>query len=256
MYKSKIFFRIILIVLGLSLIYGFTQFKKSGNVETGYKVVIDTTYIKYLRLADMGPDSDMYYSDVCHYNLTLPQVHCENNPAFEEKFNQKVRDLFKFYDIDINDIKSSVWNGNISASFNVYYNNNSFVSLVINDYVYGLGAAHGVSDISSYNFSCRTGKFYNFNDLFYEKYKTEIHNKLVKAIEKYDCGAKWDEITFEDNPDRSYYFTKDSLFVIFHMYEVAAGVCGPITVGLNIDSLTSFAKPDGPVMFIKPGFRE
>ncbi|WP_027409243.1 DUF3298 and DUF4163 domain-containing protein [Anoxybacteroides tepidamans] len=117
-----------------------------------------------------------------------------------------------------------------SMSYEVKYNENHQLSLLIYDYMY-TGGAHGMSNVTSYNFDVRTGKLLKLGDV--AKTKQGL-NKIKKyAVTDLMNRANRGEMIFTDslseiqmNNDRPFYFNSNGIVVKFFEYEVAPYAAG------------------------------
>ncbi|WML46795.1 DUF3298 and DUF4163 domain-containing protein [Neobacillus sp. PS3-34] len=116
------------------------------------------------------------------------------------------------------------------VTYQVKYNENNQLSLLVYDYIY-TGGAHGMEIVTSYNFNVLTGQQLKLGDI---AQSTTGFNKIKKyAIADLMNRAKRGEGIFtgdlnkmEINNNRPFYFTSNGIAIIFQEYEVAPYAAG------------------------------
>lgn len=115
-------------------------------------------------------------------------------------------------------------------SYEVKYNENNLLSILIYDYMY-TGGAHGMSTVTAYNFNVLTGQRLYLSDV--AKSQSAL-NKIKKyAITDLTNRANRGEAIFteelsgiEINSQRPFYFTANGIVIKFYEYEVAPYAAG------------------------------
>ena len=152
--------------------------------------------------------------------------------------NKMVNDIFKKISSDIDsfvgritaDAKKDLFHPIyvIKSSFEVPYNNNDLLSLVISNYEF-LGGAHGMSTLIPYNYDIKTGGRLILKDLFVDgfDYKTVCDEFIRGEIEKnkdlyFDHGNYFKGV--KENQD--FYISKDGVTIFFQLYDIAPYAAG------------------------------
>ena len=115
------------------------------------------------------------------------------------------------------------------TSYNVKYNSNEKLSILIFDYMY-TGGAHGLGQVTAYNFNLNTGNEYTISHILttYAKY-TQVTKYAKNYMIKHADIFFADDITLDDfkvNKNSQFYFTSNGIYLIFQEYEVAPYAAG------------------------------
>ncbi|UQD53515.1 DUF3298/DUF4163 domain-containing protein [Bacillus methanolicus] len=116
------------------------------------------------------------------------------------------------------------------VSYEIKYNENNLLSILIYDYMY-TGGVHGMETVTSYNFNVLTGQQLKLGDV--AKSQTAL-NKIKKyAIKDLTNRANRGEMIFPEELNnmkidnkRPFYFTSNGIVIKFFEYEVAAYAAG------------------------------
>ena len=110
------------------------------------------------------------------------------------------------------------------TSYHVKYNSNEKLSILVFDYMY-TGGAHGLGQVTAYNFNLNTGNEYTISQILttYAKY-TQVTKYAKNYMIKHPDIFFADDITLDDfrvNKNSQFYFTNNGIYLIFQEYEVA-----------------------------------
>lgn len=123
-----------------------------------------------------------------------------------------------------------MYNYEYNVSYEIKYNENNLLSILIYDYMY-TGGAHGMSIVTSYNFDLFKGVELQMFDVA----KTSTaRNKIKKyaVIDIKNRAARGEMFFAEDinditlDNDRPFYFTSNGIAIKFYEYEVAPYAAG------------------------------
>ena len=116
------------------------------------------------------------------------------------------------------------------VSYEVKYNKNNVLSILIYDYTY-MGGVHGLASVASYNFDMITGKQITLSSVAktnsaYTKMERYARVDLLNQNAK--MGMVFTEYLHELDIDNSrpFYFYDNGIVVKFYEYEVAAYAAG------------------------------
>lgn len=133
------------------------------------------------------------------------------------------------------------------SSYKTTVNMKGVLSLRFEDYFYPEMAAHGVTGVSSVTFDLKTGREYEFYQLFRKgtNYQTEI-NQIIQAqiiAEQIPLLKPFTGV----GPDEDYYLTPDSLVVYYQPYEYTPGAYGVLEFKIPYSQITGIIDPEGPI---------
>lgn len=119
-------------------------------------------------------------------------------------------------------------------------NINNIISFTFEDNGEYVGAVTSFTDNSSLNINLVNGAPFELKDLFRSNYK-----KLLSSLisEQKLCGKE--DVSVYDN--QNFYFTSDSVVVIYSRGEICARAAGVIEAKVNLDRLASIINPNGPL---------
>jgi hypothetical protein len=133
------------------------------------------------------------------------------------------------------------------SSYKTTVNMKGVLSLRFEDYFYPEMAAHGVTGVSSVTLDLKTGREYEFYQLFRKgtNYQTEI-NQIIQAqiiAEQIPLLKPFTGV----GPDEDYYLTPDSLVVYYQPYEYTPGAYGVLEFKIPYSQITGIIDPQGPI---------
>jgi hypothetical protein len=112
-------------------------------------------------------------------------------------------------------------NFNFEASYKIKYNAHGKLSVLYYEYAY-TGGAHGLSNVTSYNFDINTGKRNYLNDVLKTKSNfSKIHHYLFNKT-KNDSNLFIDNSSdLPLNKDTQFFYDHTGIFLIYQEYEIA-----------------------------------
>jgi hypothetical protein len=244
---------------GKLILLNLQEYKVSVNghesyLTTGYRFLNDSTYLHYsffssnigvntvwdkadgrvtLERGEENPvviSTKAEASETATLKLTIqyPELKGLDNAEVQEKLNSMFAKLAaeaknRAYEIE-KYIGEDELARNVKAegyfNYQVKYNRNGLLSIVIYNYEY-TGGAHGMTVQSSYTFDLNTGKEYELKDLFPENTDyVSIISKDIKNQMK-DMGITVFLAPFESiRPDHDFYIMDDYVVLYFQQYEI------------------------------------
>lgn len=176
-----------------------------------------------------------YYS----YNYLVPQLSFKNKDFSleNEKFKEMIENSKNNLKEELPEIKYLQENMNSSIkyeekiSYETYENEFGITSILLSTYYYQ-GGAHGLTGISSYNYSNKSGKELTIEDIITEEGKEYIENKILEGIKKdfkKSDNDKTKVFYFQDSlesdavklKNANVYFNGDKLIVTYPHYTLA-----------------------------------
>jgi hypothetical protein len=116
-----------------------------------------------------------------------------------------------------------------ATSYKTKYNSNGKLSILYYDYAY-TGGAHGMTGVTSYNFSLTSGRQYKINDILktsanYTKVKDYTY-KYFRTHEPYKSYV-YSKSDYSVNKNTQFYYgSSGAIYLVFQEYEVAAYAYG------------------------------
>ena len=149
------------------------------------------------------------------------------NEADEAEWRQEYLDEYGSISKD----EEYMFNYEYTVSYQVKYNENNQLSILITDYMY-TGGAHGMAGVTSYNFDALTGQRIYLGNVAktstgLSKIKKYAITDLTNRANRGDDMIFTDylnEITIDNN--RPFYYTPTGISIIFGEYEVGAYAAG------------------------------
>ena len=147
----------------------------------------------------------------------------------EDEFTHR-EDYYNEHGYDVPADEEPMFSYEYDVSYEVKYNENNLLSILIYDYMY-TGGAHGMSTVEAYNFDVLTGSQISLTSLA----KSSTSLTKIKNYAKTDLlnqNKKWGMIFTDTLPsiaidnNRPYYFYDNGIVVKFFEYEVAAYAAG------------------------------
>lgn len=155
-----------------------------------------------------------------------------NNKAEEQKQRQ---DYFNKNGHEVPKEEEFMYTYDYQVSYEVKFNENNLISIVMNDYMY-TGGAHGTTIVTSYNFNILTGQQLFVGDI--AKNQTNL-NKIkqyaINELSKRNYGLNEELKNIEINNSRPFYFIQNGIILMFQEYEVAPYAAGRPEVKIPIE---------------------
>lgn len=244
---------------GKLILLNLQEYKVNVNghesyLTTGYRFLNDRTYLHYsffssnigvntvcdkaagkvtLERSEENPiviSTKAEASETATLKLTIqyPEFKGLDNAEVQEKLNSMFAGLAAAAKERAYEIEKYIGEDEISRhikaegyfNYQVKYNRNGLLSIVVYDYEY-TGGAHGITVQSSYTFDLATGREYELKDLFPEN--TDYVSIITKEVKNQmkDMGiteflAPFDSI----KADHDFYLIDDYVVVYFQQYEI------------------------------------
>lgn len=133
------------------------------------------------------------------------------------------------------------------SSYKTTVNLKGVLSLRFEDYFYPEMAAHGVTGVSSVTLDLKTGREYEFYQLFRKgtNYQADI-NQIIQAqiiAEQIPLLKPFTGV----GPDEDYYLTPDSLVIYYQPYEYTPGAYGVLEFKISYSQIAGIIDPEGPI---------
>ena len=208
---------------------------KSGWSEIQYKkkkAYVSTQYLDFSKpavtvLKKQYKNKDIQYAQIKGKGKAIEKSvndvllkHAKSSYAYQQKIKQKEQDP-----------KSPAYFSGLS--FQTQYNKGSQLSILYSDYEY-TGGAHGIYNVTAYNFDLKSGKSIKLNQILNTKQKrSKVQEYVYKEIKKDKQGLFYDNLTKKDvviNNNRPFYYTDGSIELLFQVYEISPYAVGNPTI--------------------------
>lgn len=148
--------------------------------------------------------------------LELEEDEKEQRQSYEDQFGQPVPEEEEY-----------MYNYNYSVSYEIKYNENNIVSILLYEHIYS-GGAHGMTNVTSYNFNLKDGQQLYLEDIAANvgDIKQFVVNELKNRPEVFIESL--DEIQINEN--RPFYFTPDGIVIKFFESEIGPYAAGMLEV--------------------------
>jgi hypothetical protein len=162
--------------------------------------------------------------------VVVPVVKNREHPEAAAKISELlakiVKDRLAEYEVFAAADARNRSNYSFQASYKVKYNDNAFISIVIDGYEY-TGGAHGNSWQQSLTADLETGRVFQLGDLFQSGsgYQKIIDERIAQEINR---RAGWrGSVQFPGvRANTAFYLTEEALVIYYQPYEIAAYVFG------------------------------
>ena len=218
-----------------------------------YIPAADTLEIKTLNYNNSTADSSVFV------NIEYPQIVGSKNNSVEPKVNKLLEEEFKqsiaWYDEIISDTSNyEEMNYDMQYSFEtgfqVEFNSEKFVSIVLNHYQF-TGGAHGNYFALGYNIRMSDGKNLTLKDIIksdsFDILTDECEQAILETFQSstlMEAGLFEDEILIED--DQDFYITPTALVLQFDPYEVGPYAMGEIIAEIPFKKIKDILKDNLP----------
>ena len=183
-------------------------------------------------------------------NYCKPIVKPRLNSAFVDKINKILdQDIQEFLKVVAENTKAYdgglIEHGlpplNYESAFDVFYNKNGFLCVVIENY-YNNQGIHPDTERVSHVFDLKNNKELALSDILVDEYENKIYDLFVDYVKK-EYGKYGDETVknilksvSEEIKNVKFYLTDDGLKIYFDVYQVGAYAMGYPTVEIKYDS--------------------
>lgn len=190
-----------------------------------------------LQVAIQNKENDM------QLDLTVPQVSGMKNKAKQQEMNAYFLDIAEQLKKETIEAEEQVGAEGIHASASLTFtpkmNNEQFISLLLDGYMY-LGGAHG--DVLKYTFvyDIEQEKELTLADVFESSdYTTSLQPMIMDSLKEQGLDSTLLVDFSGIRVDQPFYLTKDELVIVFDKYEYTAGVAGAPEIPITKKELPS-----------------
>lgn len=199
-------------------------------------------------------------NDVKEYETDFASVKAEiisfsgfKNEEFEKSINSEIAgniesDIVAF-DMEAQENKDNVRMGNkcvLEIDWEEKYNNNDFISVVEEKYVY-TGGAHGSTVRIPKNIDIATGKEIKLSDLFtdtgYENTLNRMINELVTENSE-EYKDLWAKPEIKQSHQTDFYINDNKLVIFFQPYDLSYYARGFVEFPLDLGELSGYMKEE------------
>lgn len=237
----------------LFVVFVFLLLSKNLLALNPYYPSADTLEIKILNYNNSTADSSIFIS------IDYPQITGSKNSSIEQKVNNFLEEEFKqsiaWYD-EIQSDSSNYEDMNydmqysFETGFQLEYNSEKFVSIVLNHYQF-TGGAHGNYFALGYNIRMSDGKNLTLKDIIksdsFDILMDECEQAILEAYQAstlMEAGLFEDEIVIED--DQDFYITPTALVLQFDPYEIGPYSMGEIIAEIPFEIIKDILKDNLP----------
>ena len=171
-------------------------------------------------------------------NATLKQyIQTAYNEYLNIKAEEKERrqDYFNQNGHEVPTEEEYMYTYEYQVSYEVKFNENNLLSIVMNDDIY-TGGAHGTTIVTSYNFNILTGQQLFVGDIAKSQTNlNKIKDYAINELSKRDYVFNEELKNIEINNNRPFYFTQNGIILMFQEYEVAPYAAGRPEVKIPIE---------------------
>ena len=187
--------------------------------------------------AVVEPKEIKYTNDYIEVDLKIPVISYNNKiteKIMNDKIEKPIMELKKIMEVEAKknfDSKEErpFLKYNITSDYEVTYNEDNILSIVVTLYNY-TGGAHGNTEKTAYNFDLNTGKtgylkdFFNEEDNYRKVILDEVRAQISKEPDKYfkDILNTLHGISY----DQEFYLSNDGVVVYYDLYDIAPYVAG------------------------------
>lgn len=216
---------------------------KSGWSEIRYKGKKGYVATKYLKFIVSVKVSQKKYKNISA--LKYPQVSRLKSKSAEKKINQTLenyaKNSYKAYlqtEKDEKEHRKEGWcsgsmcNYTYSTSYQVKFNQDGKLSILMTSYYYG-GGAHGMGEVTSFNFTTSNGNQQKISNILTSKSKyTKVQKYAYNYMKNREPfkGMIEKQSDVPVNKNSQFYYTSGGIYLVFQEYEVAAYAAGNPTV--------------------------
>lgn len=212
---------------GLYGVGGEAFIKKSSSVkyETPSKAKLQALGVK---IVNNKYKDEFQYPQV--QGLISHTAQKKINEVIQNHINSSYKSALELKKEELTDKEVSQGKYSYEVSYEVKYNKNNLLSILIYDYTY-TGGAHGSTVVTAYNFDVLTGNQVKLTNIVGKNSKLTKLKKYTKTDllnQQKELGTVFtdelDGLTFDNN--RPFYFYDNGIVVKFQQYEVAPYAAG------------------------------
>jgi hypothetical protein len=179
------------------------------------------------------------YRDIFDYPQVTGLISRSAQDKINETLAKHVRASYNAYleleqmeqeDRDSGDLPEYMLDYEYDMSYEVKYNENNLLSILIYDHTY-TGGVHGMSTVTAYNFNALTGQRLYLSDVAksqsaLNKIKKYVITDLTNRANRGEAIFKEQLSYVEINSKRPFYFSPNGIIIKFYQYEVAPYAAG------------------------------
>lgn len=214
---------------------------------------VDTVAIENRNYSNSKSDSTAWI------NIDYPHIINTENSVATTKINAILEEEFKqsisWYDEIVSDTtlffdSTYIMQYSFETGYQVYYNTNNFVSIVLNHYQY-TGGAHGNYFALGFNINLTDATSLTLTDVIQEGKLDLLAYECEEAIlEKYQANSLFEAGLFENEvvipEDQDFYIIPGALVLQFDPYEIGPYAMGEITVEIPFEKIGDILTEDLP----------
>ena len=244
---KKLFF-VVCILITSNIIF-------ASNSNRNYLIILepDTLEIKALNYSKSSADSSVTI------NIEYPQISGLENSDIETKINSFLEEEFKqsipwYEEILADSTEYQDYSYEIGYSFEtgfqVQFNSQKFISIVLNHYQF-TGGAHGNYFALGYNLKIDEGKALTLKDIIREDSFDLLTYECEQAIlEAYQTNSLLEAGLFENElvipEDQDFFITPTALVIQFDPYEVGPYAMGEIVAEIPFEKIKDILQDNLP----------
>lgn len=194
-----------------------------------------------------------YETDYSQVNAEVIEFTGMKNSEFEKSINSEIEksiesDLVAF-DSEASENCNNVRMGNkcvLDIKWDEKYNNNDFISVVEEKYVY-VGGAHGNTVRIPKNIDIAGEKILKLSDLFTDDgYITTLNRLIDERIAEHSDEYKdlWAKPEIKDSHQTDFYIDGNNLVIFFQPYDLSYYARGFVEFPLPLDELSGYMKEE------------
>ena len=194
-----------------------------------------------------------YETDYSSVKAEIIELSGLEDKEFEDKFNEDVEEStdseLVAFDTAASEIADELKMGNkcvFQTSWDVKYNENDFLSLVEERYVY-MGGAHGETAWLARNVDVAASKEIKLDDLFAESgYVNTLNRLITEQVEenKDEYADLWEKPEIKDSNHTDFYIEDGSLVIFYQPYDLSYYARGFVEFRLPLEELRGYMKEE------------
>lgn len=194
-----------------------------------------------------------YETDYSSVKAELIELSGLEDKEFEDKFNEDVEEStdseLVAFDTAASEIADELKMGNkcvFQTSWDVKYNENDFLSLVEERYVY-MGGAHGETAWLARNVDIAASKEIKLDDLFTDSgYVNTLNRLITEQVEenKDEYADLWEKPEIKDSNHTDFYIEDGSLVIFYQPYDLSYYARGFVEFHLPLEELRGYMKEE------------
>ncbi|MBZ4645343.1 MAG: hypothetical protein PWR27_2037 [Petroclostridium sp.] len=175
-------------------------------------------------------------------DISYPQIAGLKDSEIQDKINGLIVDQVQQLVYD--QIRNA---SEIKGGYKVKLNQKGILSLVLEQYSYATGAAHGTTQMKSVTVDLETAKVYELKDLFdpNSNYIERINRTIKKEIREKNIPLLVDFQGIKDN--QRFYLTEKDIVLYYQLYEYTPYAYGIPEFNISFASISDTFAANGPL---------